>query len=106
MRRRDPQAREDGFQLLLPAAAEHLDELMTAFADETHDHGLRCWLLELIGEARSPQALSLLESQLHGQDHALRMWAVSGLKQLDTKQARRALWSWSQNSPELAADDS
>ncbi|SEF10603.1 hypothetical protein [Jiangella alba] len=30
MRRHDPQSQEDGFQLLLPHAA---------------DHGLRCWLL-------------------------------------------------------------
>jgi hypothetical protein len=54
MRRHDPQAREDGFHLLLPHAAEHTDELIAEFSQERHDHGLRCWLLELIGQARSP----------------------------------------------------
>lgn len=68
MRRRDPQAREDGFHLL------------------------RCWLLELIGRARSEAALPLLAEQLHGQDPSLRTWAAHGLEALDTKAARHELW--------------
>ncbi|HEX5116614.1 MAG TPA: HEAT repeat domain-containing protein [Pseudonocardiaceae bacterium] len=72
-------------------AAEHLAELTTEFGRERDDHGLRCWLLELIGEARSPAAVPLLIEQLHGEDEALRTWAVSGLEKLDTKDARRAL---------------
>lgn len=92
MRRRDPQAQENGFQLLLPHAAEHVDELVTAFDQERADHGLRCWLLELIGEARSPDALALLVEQLQGDDESLRDWAVRGLKMLDTKPAREHLW--------------
>ncbi len=92
MRRRDPQAQESGFQLLLPVAAEHLDELMAAFGQEHADHGLRCWLLELIGEARSPDALPLLVDQLQNDDESLRDWAVRGLQMLDTKPAREQLW--------------
>jgi hypothetical protein len=92
MRRRDPQTREDGFQLLLPYAAEHVDELVAAFGQEGADHGLRCWLLELIGEARSPEALSLLVEQLRSDDESLRGWAVRGLEMLDTKPAREQLW--------------
>ena len=92
MRRHDPQAREDGFHLLLPHAAEHIDELIAQFAQERHDHGLRCWLLELIGKARSPQALSVLIEQLHSDDESLRSWAAKGLEQLDTRQARQVLW--------------
>lgn len=90
MRKRDPQAREDGFHTLRPHAAEHLDALITEFRREG-DHGLRCWLLELIGEARSPAAFPLLLEQLHADDDALRWWAVRGLELLDTKDARRAL---------------
>jgi hypothetical protein len=92
MRRRDPQAREDGFHLLLPHAAEHVDELIVEFAAERDDHGLRCWLLELIGRARSEAALPLLAEQLHGQDPSLRTWAAHGLEALDTKAARHELW--------------
>lgn len=92
MRRRDPQAREDGFHLLLPHASEHVDELIAEFAAERDDHGLRCWLLELIGQARSEAALLLLVEQLHGQDPSLRTWAARGLECLDTKAARQELW--------------
>lgn len=92
MRRHDPQAQEDGFQLLLPHAADHVGELVEAFVHEQDDHGLRCWLLELIGEARSPDTLPLLVEQLHGDDQSLRDWAVQGLRLLDTKAAREQLW--------------
>lgn len=92
MRRRDPQTKEDGFDLLRPHAAEHLDELIAAFTNERDDHGLRCWLLELIGEARSPRALPVLVAQLHSDDESLRSWAIRGLEQLDTKPARTELW--------------
>lgn len=91
MRRRDPQAQEDGFGLLLPYAAEHVDELLAEFARED-DHGLRCWLLELIGHARSTRTLSTLTRQLYGDDDALRYWAVAGLERLDIEAARRELW--------------
>jgi HEAT repeat protein len=91
MRRHDPQAQEDGFQLLRPHAAEPVDELITAFAEEP-DHGLRCWLLELIGEARSVDALPLLAEQLSSDDESISGWAVRGLEELGTKQAREQLW--------------
>lgn len=92
MRRHDPQAQEDGFELLRPHAAEHLDELIAAFGNERDDHGLRCWLLELIGEARSPRALPVLVAQLYSDDESLRSLATRGLQQLDTKPARVELW--------------
>lgn len=75
VRHRDPQTAENGFSLLRARAAEHVEELIAEFRAERDDHGLRCWLLELIGDARSPVALPLLS-----------------LPQLDTKQARQALW--------------
>jgi hypothetical protein len=75
MRRHDPQAKEDGSQLLLPHAARYVNELISEFNREG-DHGLRCSLLELIGKARSPQALPVLVEQLYGGDESLRSWAI------------------------------
>ena len=92
MRSHDPQSREYGFYQLLPHAADHLDELVMQFEQETDDHGLRCWLLELIGAARSPAALPVLSAQLVSNDESLRNWAVTGLKKLDTPEARTLLW--------------
>ncbi|WP_405063424.1 hypothetical protein OG474_17770 [Kribbella sp. NBC_01505] len=53
MRKHDPQLQEDGYHLLLPHAAEHLQELIAAYEAETEDPGLRGWLLELIEIARA-----------------------------------------------------
>ncbi|MEW2507163.1 HEAT repeat domain-containing protein [Amycolatopsis sp. NPDC047767] len=92
MRRANRQTREDGFQLLLASAAEHVGELIAEFERETEDHGLRCWLLELIGAAASPEALPVLAAQLDSPDEALRSWTIRGLERLNTPEARTALW--------------
>ncbi|SEO54736.1 HEAT repeat domain-containing protein [Actinacidiphila rubida] len=92
MRKRDPQQQEDGFHQLLPHAAEHLDELIQQFEHEQDDHGLRCWLLELIAAARSPAALPILAAQLNGPDESLPSRAAVGLSKLDTPEARTLLW--------------
>lgn len=89
MHRSDPQLAEDGFQRLRAMAGEHVDRLIDEFRREP-DHGKRCWLLELIGEARSPRAVALLAGQLRG-DESLRYWAERGLRLLDTKDSRAAL---------------
>jgi hypothetical protein len=102
MRRQDPQVAEDGFGLLQQIAGEHVDELIVEFGRET-DHGLRCWLLELIGQARSPRAFDLLVAQLQSEDESLRDWAGRGLRLLETKEARRVLWQHAQNQPPGAA---
>lgn len=91
MRKRDPQLREDGFQMMRRIAGQHVDELIEEFHVE-RDHGLRCWLLELIGEARSDRAFDLRTTQLYRDDEMLRVWAVRGLELLDTREARRVLW--------------
>ncbi|HEY6080641.1 MAG TPA: HEAT repeat domain-containing protein [Polyangiaceae bacterium] len=91
MRKHDPQLQEEGFHALLQHAAAHVDALMTDFGRET-DHGLRCWLLELIGEARSPRAFGLLAEQLASPDESLRDWGIRGLRALDTPEARKALF--------------
>jgi hypothetical protein len=92
MRSHDAQRQEDGFRLLQPHAAEYLDELIEEFELEREDHGLRCWLLELIGDAASPRALPLLAGQLDSGDASLRDWAAVGLASLDTREARTLLW--------------
>ncbi|WP_246157432.1 HEAT repeat domain-containing protein [Catellatospora sichuanensis] len=92
MRSRDPQEMEDGFHDLLPHAAGYVPELIAAFEREQEDHGLRCWLLELLGGARSEAALPVFREHLYGDDTSLRFWAVSGLRNLGTRQARRELW--------------
>jgi hypothetical protein len=98
MRKHDPQLREDGFHELLPHAAEHVDELTRDFREET-DHGLRCWLLELIGEAKSPRALPLLTLQLGSSDESFRDWAIRGLQALNTPEARQALFDGGVRKP-------
>ena len=107
MRKHDPQLQEDGFAMLKPIAANVLPQLIEAFEEES-DHGLRCWLLELIGDARSESALPVLTKELASEDESIRDWARRGLEQLDIKEARTILRRDSQNetrsSPSSAAD--
>jgi hypothetical protein len=91
MRERDPQTNEDGFHWLLPHAGEHVHELIEEFSLEK-DHGLRCWLLELIGSAKSPVAFEFLAEQIRSADEGFRIRAIRGLKNLGTKEARTLLW--------------
>jgi len=91
MRKHDPQLKEEGFGYLLSRSHDYVDALIAEFQAE-RDHGLRCWLLELIGEARSTAAFPLLLEYLYSEDESLRSWAIRGLQHLDTKEARRVLW--------------
>lgn len=91
IRNRDPQTQEDGFHCLLPRAGEYVHQLIEEFRRET-DLGLRCWLLELIGSARSRDAFEFLAGQLRAGHQQLRYWAIWGLKNLETKEARTLLW--------------
>jgi hypothetical protein len=92
MRSRDPQLREDGFDFLREHADAFVDDLLTEFEKEQEDHGLRCWLLELVAEARSPRALPVLAGQLESQDESLQFWAIRGLEMLDTREAHQELY--------------
>jgi hypothetical protein len=96
MHKHDPQMQEDGFAMLEPIAADVLPQLIAAFNEEL-DHGLRCWLLQLIGSARSESALPILIKEMGSNDEPLRHWARRGLEQLDTKEARTALRRESEN---------
>ncbi|TYC13384.1 HEAT repeat domain-containing protein [Actinomadura syzygii] len=91
MREKDPGTREDAFDFLREHADAYVDELIAEFAAETEDPGLRCWLLELIAEARSEKALDLFRERLEDMDESLQFWAVRGLEMLDTREAEQAL---------------
>jgi len=94
MREHDALTQEDGFHLLLPHAHEYVPQLIAAFEVEKDrgDSGLGFWFLELLAEAKSPEAFPLFAACLRS-DHALiRSGAIYGLHKLDTKDARRLLW--------------
>jgi len=91
MRKHDPQLKEEGFGYLLPRSHDYVDALIAEFRAESN-HGLRCWLLELIGEARATAAFPLPREYLYSEDESLRSWAIRGLQYLETKEARHALW--------------
>ncbi|WP_026411463.1 HEAT repeat domain-containing protein [Actinomadura oligospora] len=90
MRAADPQRRVDGFDFLREHADAYVPELAAEFEREP-DQGLRCWLLELLAEARSPEAMPVLTVQLANDDESLRLWAVRGLEMLDSREAHAAL---------------
>ena len=91
MRHNNPGVNEDGFGWLASRAAEYLPQLIAAFWDEDNA-GIRPWLMELIGLAKSPAALPFLLERLNDENESIRWWAVRGLRYLDTKEARTALW--------------
>src|SRR5262245_25963479 len=91
MRKRSAQDREDGFHAMRARARDHVWELMNEFRREA-DHGLRCWLMELIGEARSEEAFAFMCEWVDSSDESLRDWAIRGMAKLDTKSARSFLF--------------
>ena len=86
---------EDVFWDLTTHASEYIHELMADFQEEKNRE-MRITLLELIHYARSPEAFHLLVEQLHADNAELRFWAIRGLQDLDTKEARRFLWDYFQ----------
>lgn len=100
MRKRNPELQEEGFHQLLPHASAFVDELLIEFAAET-DHGLKCWLLELLGEARDERVLDVFAQYLNAEDESLSHWAEVGLRALDTKQARHLLYEHNEHLPKF-----
>ena len=91
MRKHNPELQETGFGMLQAHAPEYVDRLIAEFHAEP-DYGTACWLLELIGDAKSPLAIPLFQTYLQHDNNSLHFWAVTGLKKLDTKETRRLLW--------------
>jgi hypothetical protein len=91
MRKHDPQVQEEGFNGLRSRAAELVEPLLAEYEHEP-DHGIRCWLLELLGDARDPRTLPVFLEAVRSRDESFRSWAVRGLKLLGTPEARKALF--------------
>lgn len=72
-------------------AAEYLNELVEAFRAESNAR-VRVLLLSAIAEAGLPAAVPFLTETLHSGDERLRFWAITGLRNANTKESRRALW--------------
>lgn len=90
MRQRAEHRREEGFHILKPHASAFVDELMAEYRIE-QDHGLKCWLLELIGMARAEKALPFFVEQMNVRDLTFRELAIDGLRKLNTKESRAEL---------------
>jgi len=90
LRERDTQGRERAFDFLREHADAYVDDLVAEFAAE-EDQGLRCWLLELLAEARSAKALDVFRRELESPDESLQFWAVRGLEMLDSREAEQVL---------------
>ena len=71
-------------------AQEHLDELVTEIRN--NDTHIAALLLHELGRARLPEAEEFFIENLQSHDRDRRFWAIIGLKELDTKSARQALW--------------
>ena len=67
------------------------DELIQALIDEENDR-VRILLLQVVAEAGLHEATSILIGYLKSGDENLRSYAVEGLKKIDSKEARRALY--------------
>jgi len=82
---------EDGFWYLFSRAEEFVDELICEFHSET-ELGIKYWLLELICNAKVPQALDLFVECVTSDNEALKDCALEGLRYLATKEARMVLF--------------
>ena len=100
---------EEGFDLLLDRAAEFADRLIDDMPEE-YDAPLRYWYLELIGEARTPDAIPVFDRELSNPDIYFRRMAAEGLRRLGTPDAIRILQEagvapdvdpWDQGVPQL-----
>lgn len=72
-------------------AVHHAQELISAFRAE-RDARVRHILLGILCEAKLPEAFPLFVEQLRSDDEHLRHWATEGLRDLNTAEARKALW--------------
>ncbi len=90
MRGRTANQQEQGFNMVLAHAPKFAAELVEEFRAET-DHGLKCWLLELLTHARAEVAFPLFHEMLDASNLIYRDWAVTGLRKLNSKPAKKLL---------------
>ena len=91
MRSRDGITSEIGFSWLSLFALEYGERLKEELDRETN-HGLRCWLLELIGLTKDEGNIALFTEYLVSGDDSYRFWAIAGLRELNTADSRRMLF--------------
>jgi hypothetical protein len=97
--RKDVEAQEAGYHLLLPRVGEFVAPLL-AELDAESDPRMQGWLLELLGDARDVRAFPAFVRYLLSTDKSVRNWAESGLRKLvQTREGRKILWS-AQQQPE------
>jgi hypothetical protein len=79
-------------------AADHAAELIAAFRDAESGSPLRRTLLGIISEARLPQALPVFVENLGSEDESLQHSSEQGLRALNTRESRKALWEAGRSS--------
>jgi HEAT repeats len=72
-------------------AAAHAAELLAAFR-AVQDERVRRIVLGVICEARLPEALPVYVDHLRSDDELLRHWSERRLREMNTPEARKALW--------------
>jgi hypothetical protein len=82
---------ESAYFALQKYANTHIEDLISEFRSATNP-GVRQYLLELIGEARSPKSLPILTEVLQSDEEPLWSWAIYGLRDLKSHEARKVLW--------------
>jgi hypothetical protein len=92
MRSRDAQVQEDGFHFLRDQVHGNVEALVESLRTESNP-ALTRWLLELLTFARDVRLIPMFVAHLHDADEGLRHWAEIGLRNLDTKEARTALFA-------------
>lgn len=76
-------------------AEKNSNELITATRKEIErNSGIGRMLLHVVADSKLPEALPLFAELLQSPDESLHPYAVSGLKQLNIKEARRLLWEF------------
>lgn len=72
-------------------AGAHAEELIAAVR-ATNDDRLRGLLLSVLCEARLFEAFPVFVEHLSSVDELVKYWAIWGLRNLGTREARQALW--------------
>ena len=99
IRSKDALTYEEGYLLLVDKASLYVDELIALVKGED-DPYTRGKFVELLGETRSPKALSALAEELNHPDQNVRQWAVTGLNKLDLIEADELVKGYEKSHPD------
>jgi hypothetical protein len=82
---------EWGLGILRNHAAEHVEEFIEAL-QAPENESVRWLLLEAVGATHSDAVVPIVATYLQSSDSDLWDWAIRALREIDTKESRRALW--------------